>query len=111
MDELIQRLRQFRDERDWGQFHTPKDLAISVNIEAAELLELFQWRSEKLKEDEELVEKTRSEAADVFLYLLMFCDTMGIDLAVAAHEKISQNQSRFPVDASYGVAKPNDYSE
>jgi NTP pyrophosphatase (non-canonical NTP hydrolase) len=107
---LIDRLRQFRDARDWSQFHTPKDLAISVSIEAAELLELFQWRKEAEPIDATLVEKVRGEAADVFLYLLLLCDQLGIDLVAAANAKIDHNERRFPAERARGVAKPDDQS-
>lgn len=108
MEELIAKLRRFRDDRDWGQFHTPKDLAISVNVESGELLELFQWRPEAQAPDADLVEKLRNEAADVILYLLLLCDAVGIDLEAAAHEKIRVNEARFPISTSRGLAKPKD---
>ncbi|MEP2706250.1 MAG: nucleotide pyrophosphohydrolase [Roseibium sp.] len=110
MENLTNKLRQFRDERNWQKFHTPKDLAISVSVEAAELLELFQWRDSSDLVDEELAGNARSEVADVFLYLLMFCDALGIDLEAAAEEKIEKNRRRFPVESSHGVAKPIDRS-
>nr|WP_255500854.1 nucleotide pyrophosphohydrolase [Caulobacter sp. 17J80-11] len=103
---MIQKLRQFRDERNWQQFHTSKDLAVSVSIEAAELLELFQWRSEAEPDTPDLIERARGEAADVFLYLLLLCDGLGIDLEAAAVAKIAKNEERFPVSKSFGVAKP-----
>lgn len=108
MKEIIAQLRRFRDERNWQQFHTPKDLAISVNIEAAELMELFQWRPDAKPADNLLIEKARGEVADVFLYLLMLCDTLEIDLEKAALEKIEKNRCRFPVETSFGIAKPGD---
>src|SRR5688500_14725529 len=74
MEPLLRRLRQFRDERNWSQFHTPKDLAISVSIEAGELLELFQWRSDSDSVEDEVRVAVADEAADVLLYLLMLCD-------------------------------------
>ena len=110
LGEIVGRLRQFRDARDWSQFHTPKDLAISVSVEAAELLELFQWRKEAEPVDAALVEKASGEAADVFLYLLLLCDQLGVDLMAAANAKIDQNERRFPAEAARGVAKPDDLS-
>ena len=106
--DIIEQLRHFRDERNWQQFHTPKDLAISTSVEAAELLELFQWRPETEPSDDVLRGKAESEAADVFLYLLMLCDTLGIDLEKAAFEKIEKNRRRFPVETSFGIAKPGE---
>lgn len=108
LERLIDRLRRFRDDRDWSQFHTAKDLAISISVEAAELLELFQWRGERIEADATLVEKAASEAADVFLYLLLLCDQLDVDLLSAASAKIDRNEKRFPVTTSFGVAKPND---
>lgn len=99
-----------RDERNWSQFHTAKNLAISVSVEAGELLELFQWRKEGAAPDQAIVEKAAGEAADVFLYLLLLCDHLGIDLLDAADAKIDRNEDRFPIATSYGVAKPNDES-
>ncbi|MGO4449084.1 nucleotide pyrophosphohydrolase [Phyllobacterium sp. TAF24] len=111
MEQLIKELRKFRDERNWAQFHTPKDLSISVSVEAAELLELFQWRAETKPVDAELTAGIQNEAADVFLYLLLLCDAVGIDLLTAAKEKIRQNEQRFPVVSSHGVAKPEDVTK
>lgn len=110
LDEIVGRLRQFRDARDWSQFHTSKDFAISVSVEAAELLELFQWRKETEPVDAALVEKASGEAADVFLYLLLLCDQLGVDLMAAANAKIDQNERRFPAESARGVAKPDDLS-
>ncbi len=106
MKALTERLRSFRDQRDWDQFHTPKDLALSVSVEASELLELFQWRSEMAPIDEEMRQDLESEIADVFSYLLLLCDKTGIDLIQATNKKIDLNEQRFPADASRGVAKP-----
>jgi NTP pyrophosphatase (non-canonical NTP hydrolase) len=108
VQEVIKRLRKFRDERNWEQFHTPKDLALSVSIEAGELLELFQWRPDHLEVDPVLREKLAGEAADVLLYLLLLCDKAGIDLITAAHSKIDANEHRFPVAVSFGIAKLED---
>lgn len=110
MDQLVERLRRFRDEREWAQFHTAKDLAISVSVEAAELLELFQWRQESGEQDAELVDKAEGEVADVLIYLLLLCDRLGIDPIRAAATKIELNEARFPVNKSLGVAKPKSES-
>lgn len=106
MDELLKRLRSFRDRRDWAQFHTPKDLAISVSVEAGELLELFQWASAHAAPDETLIKNAASEAADVLIYLMLFADRLGFDLLDAANSKIAENERRFPEAQSFGVAKP-----
>jgi NTP pyrophosphatase (non-canonical NTP hydrolase) len=110
LEELIKRLRAFRDERDWSQFHTPKDLAISVSVEANELLELFQWRHADLPLDAELAEQIAAEAADVLIYLALLSDRVGFDLIDAANRKVDENERRFPVARSLGVAKPTEVS-
>lgn len=106
LEQIISRLRAFRDERGWRQFHTPKDLAISVSVEAGELLEIFQWQEPRQQLSEKEAASVREEAADVFLYLLMLCEALDIDLAEAANRKIDANERRFPVETSFGVAKP-----
>lgn len=98
--DLTAALRTFAEERDWEKFHTPKNLAISVAIEAAELLELVQWRT-----DEELVDFLQTnegqaalaeEVADVLIYLVRLADVTGLDLRRAANNKIATNGLRFP---------------
>jgi NTP pyrophosphatase (non-canonical NTP hydrolase) len=99
-------LRSFRDRRDWAQFHTPKDLAISVSVEAGELLELFQWAPAHAAPSESLIKDAASEAADVLIYLMLFADRLGFDLLDAANSKVAENERRFPEAQSFGVAKP-----
>ncbi len=106
MDELLQRLLQFRDLRNWAQFHSPKDLAISVSVEAAELLEIFQWQPSDEPLAGEALSKAKGEVADVLIYLLLLCDALGFDPVAAAEQKISLNERRFPVAEVYGIAKP-----
>lgn len=106
VEELIKRLRDFRDKRDWAQFHHPKDLAISVTVEASELLELFQWMPGEAAPDESLIKNAASEAADIFIYLILFADRLGFDLLDAANNKVAENEQRFPEAQSFGVAKP-----
>ena len=99
--ELTQALLQFRDERNWAQFHTLRNLIVSLNLEAAELLELTQWKSE-----EEMLgisgEALRDECADVLLYLLLIADKAGINLEEAARNKLKKNAAKYPVEKSYG---------
>lgn len=108
---LIESLRAFAKERDWEQFHTPKNLACALSVEAAELLEHFQWlteaQSQSLTPDKK--EAVAAEAADVFLYLLQLCDKLGIDLLDAAQRKIVTNGEKYPVALSRGTSKK--YSE
>ena len=106
MDGLRERLKRFGADRDWEKFHKPKDLAVSVSIEAAELLELFQWLPDDNEIDEDMRANIANEAADVLMYLVLLCDKSGIDLLAATNAKIDRNEERFPVETSRGVAKP-----
>lgn len=94
---LINTINDFRDERNWRQYHNPKDLAISISIEAAELLEDFQWiSSEKaLKENEENI---REEIADVLIYSLMLCSDLNLDVKEIIEDKIVKNGKKYPVN-------------
>ncbi len=103
--DLLVRLRSFRDARNWQPFHSPKNLAISVSIEASELLELFQWEPGSGSISAEMAARVKDEAADVFLYLLMLCDKVGVDIIQAANDKIDTNEMRFPISRSYGIPK------
>lgn len=101
-------LLQFRDERNWKQFHTLKNLIVSLNLEAAELLELTQWKTDdelaRLQSDSAFRQQLQDECADVLNYLLLIADDCGFDLAQAAQEKIKKNAQRYPVELSYGSA-------
>jgi NTP pyrophosphatase (non-canonical NTP hydrolase) len=109
LDKIRQQLLAFRDERDWKQFHTLKNLIISLNLESAELLELTQWKTDAqldaLKTDPQFREALRDECADVLLYLLLIAEDSGIDLLDAAQAKIAKNAARYPVEQSFGSAK------
>ncbi len=109
LEDLTQALRQFRDARNWAQFHTLRNLIVSLNLEAAELLELTQWKSDsemaKLLDDASKKEALSDECADVLLYLLLIADTAGIDLEAAAHAKLSKNAEKYPVDKFYGSSR------
>jgi dCTP diphosphatase len=108
---LSEKLHQFLAERDWDQFHSPKNLAIAISVEAGELLEHFQWltgeHSGKLSEGE--LAQVRLEVADVFLYLLSLSDKLGVDLIAAGYEKMELNAKKYPVELAKGSAKK--YSE
>ena len=111
MEQLIKDLLVFRNERNWQKFHNPKDLAIAISVEAAELLELFQWRPNEQPVDSVLQNKLENEIADVLLYLLLLADAAKIDILFAAQQKLERNKLRFPISTSYGIAKPDDSSE
>ena len=102
-DETIQRVLKFRDDRDWLQFHTPKDLAISMSLEAAELLEIFQW-SGKDVECREKLDKIREELADVLSYCILMADVYGLDLDEIMNAKVDKNETKYPVDLARGSA-------
>lgn len=111
LDNLRLALRRFAAERDWDQFHSPKNLAMALSVEAAELLEHFQWLSDT--ESAALSPETRSrvaeELADVLLYLIRLADKLDVDLALAASEKLKINAARYPADKARGSSKK--YSE
>ena len=102
-DETIQRVLKFRDDRDWRQFHTPKDLTISLNLEAAELLELFQWSGAYL-ECTGNRDKLREELADVLSYCILMADVCGLDLDEIMNEKVDKNEAKYPVEKARGSA-------
>ena len=102
------RLRKFAEEREWQQFHTPKNLAMSVAIEAGELMEPLQWltesQAEELKKRAAAREELGREIADVAIYLLRLADVMGIDIGSAIARKIDENAERFPGELGRGKA-------
>ena len=104
---LTQALRTFAQEREWGPFHTPKNLACALSVEAAELLEHFQWLTDAQSQalTAEKKREVAAEAADVFLYLLQLCDKLNIDLMDAAQRKLLTNAEKYPVDKARGSAK------
>jgi dCTP diphosphatase len=99
LDDLRERLRRFAAERDWDQFHTPKNLAMSVAIEAAEIMEHFQWltAAQSARLDTAARREVAREIADVLLYLVRLADVLDIDMAAAAREKIGLNAQKYPV--------------
>lgn len=112
--DLLKQLIEFRRERDWEQFHNPKDIAISLSIEAAELLEWFQWRNkaeikQMLATDKR--EALEDEIADVAVYLSYLCHDLNIDIEQAIQRKMEKNAAKYPVDKAKGRAdKYNEYS-
>jgi NTP pyrophosphatase (non-canonical NTP hydrolase) len=99
--EITCKLIEFRNDRDWEQFHNPKDLALAINIEAGELLELFLWKnSEEAKKD-----KVKEELADVFAFAFLLADKYGFDVKEIVLEKIRKNGEKYPVDKAKGTAK------
>lgn len=104
LQSLAQLLTEFRDKRDWNQFHNPKDLALAISIEASELLEVFLWKSP----DKISLEQVKDEVADVLAYLLLFANCYGIDLEEVLREKVKKNELRYPVEKAKGNATKYD---
>jgi len=112
LDQLREAVRRFRDERDWARFHNPKDLAISVALEAAELLELFQWKDagevDRLAKSDAGRARIEEEAADVLILLLSLADRCGFDLPAATERKLAANALKYPVERARGTARKYD---
>lgn len=100
-EEIIEALLKFRNERDWEQFHNPKDLALAINIEAGELLELFLWKNA----DEANKEKVKEELADIFSFAFLLSDKFQFNVKDIVLEKIQQNAEKYPVEKAKGTAK------
>ncbi len=100
-DETIARVIKFRDDRNWRQFHNPKDLALSLTLEAAELLELYQWSGTDL-ECRDKLPQVREELADVLSYCISLADVYGLDLDEILNEKVTKNEEKYPVEKAWG---------
>jgi NTP pyrophosphatase (non-canonical NTP hydrolase) len=100
-NELISKIVKFRDDRDWAQFHNPKDLAIALNIEASELLELFLWKTE----DGANISRVKEELADILIYSLLLANKYNLDVMTIIESKLKQNSEKYPVDKAKGSAK------
>ena len=107
LQSLTEALRDFAKERDWEQFHSPKNLASALTVEASELLEHFQWLTEEQSHNLPAEKKTEvaAEAADVLLYLLQLCDKLQIDLVEATRTKLAVNAEKYPVARALGTSK------
>ncbi|MFJ7159497.1 nucleotide pyrophosphohydrolase [Streptomyces sp. NPDC101118] len=100
LDVLSRRLKEFAAARDWEPYHTPKNLAVALSVEASELVEIFQWltpeQSARVMEDPDRAHRVADEVADVLAYLLQFCEVLGVDPLAALDAKIDRNETRFP---------------
>ncbi len=107
LEDLRDQLRRFAAERDWDQFHSPKNLASALVVEAGELLEHFQWLTEEqsgaLTDDQK--QKVVDELADVFIYSIRLADKLDVDLIQSARDKIARNATKYPVEKARGNAK------
>lgn len=101
IEEIIGALRKFRNERDWEQFHNPKDLALAINIEAGELLENYLWKSP----EDANIEKVKEELADVLAFSFLLVDKYGFDIKDILMEKMKKNALKYPVEKAKGTAK------
>ena len=101
INKITEELRKFRDERDWAQFHNPKDLALALSIEASELLEVFLWKSAENADPD----KVKEELADVFAYAFMLADKYGLDVAQIMRDKLAKNKLKYPANKARGSAK------
>ena len=103
---LQEKVIEFRDQRDWGQYHNPKDLALSICLEAAELLEIFQWKNaeqvERLKTDETARTKVKEELGDVLIYALTLAHEFGFDPGDVIQNKMQLNNEKYPVEKVKG---------
>lgn len=106
--DIQKKLRKFAEERNWDQFHSPKNLSMALAAEAAELLEIFQWlteeQSKELVKNEKEMALVKEEAADVFIYLARLADKLGIDIEEEVKKKIRLNEQKYPVELSKGSA-------
>ena len=106
LNDLILTLRHFADERDWKQFHSPKNLAMALIVEAGELVEHFQWltQQQSRKLDDQQCQAVALEMADVLIYLVRLADRLDIDLLQATEKKMAMNREKYPADRAYGRA-------
>jgi len=111
MKDLIEQVKKFRQERDWDQYHSPKNLAMALVVEASELAEHFQWLTEKQSSSlpPEKLAEIKEEIGDVLIYLANLCDKLGVDPVEAAREKLMKNRHKYP--ASLVRGKSDKYSE
>ena len=107
LEDMSKRISKFASERDWEQFHSPKNLSMALNVEAGELLEHFQWLTEEESRNLTTVKlgEVESELADVFIYLVRLADRLGVDLHAAAVSKLDVNDSKYPIEKAKGNAK------
>ncbi|MCP4180009.1 MAG: nucleotide pyrophosphohydrolase [bacterium] len=111
IDTLRIKIKKFADDRNWEQFHSPKNLSMALIVEAAELVEQFQWltENESLYLNEEKLKNVKDEIADIFIYLIRLSDRLNVDIMDAASEKLKKNEVKYPQNKSYG--KSSKYSE
>ena len=107
ISEIQDKLENFATERDWGQFHNPKNLSMALSVEASELVEIFQWlrAEESISPDKKQIDAIKSEVADIAMYLLRFCSILEIDIEEAIKNKLEKNAEKYPVNLAKGNAQ------
>jgi NTP pyrophosphatase (non-canonical NTP hydrolase) len=109
LETLQEEYQEFIEKRNWEKFHQPKNIAMSISIEASELMEIFQWKDnvsiEKIRQDRDLVAGVREELADVILYSLSMAQRLDIDVEEAVLEKLEENRQRFDKETAEGIKK------
>ena len=107
IEELQKKIASFAKERDWEQFHTPKNLACALSVESSELLEIFQWMSRDEEENlsSEIKQRTSEEISDIFVYLVRLADVLNIDLEKSITQKMQQNAEKYPANKVRGSSK------
>lgn len=105
--EITDKIKKFRDDRDWMQFHSPKNMAVSIAIEAAELLQEFQWKNKQQVEAyiDHNKERVQDEIADIAVYVFELADNLNIDLIKAMSDKIEKNKQKYPIEKAKGISK------
>lgn len=104
INDIQEKITRFRDDRNWKQFHNPKDLAISISLEAAELLEVFQWSGTDIEAGNKK-DKIAEELADVMIYCGLMADAVGLDVEEIILKKLNRNDEKYPINKAYGSSK------
>jgi dCTP diphosphatase len=104
MQEIIEKIKKFRQEHDWDQYHSPKNLVMALSVEVAELVEHFQWLTQEESRNipDDKLDQVRDEIGDILIYLANLSEKLGIDPVQAAHDKIEKNQIKYPADTATG---------
>ena len=109
LEAIFKYQRKFASDREWEQFHTPKNLAMALSVEASELLELFQWltpeQSKNIEKNSDLMKSVKDEISDTLYYILRMTDLLNIDLEEALSNKMAENEKKYPIEKSKGIAK------
>ena len=112
IEQIQKKLQSFVDDRDWDQFHSPKNIVMALSGEVGELVEIFQWltkeQSEQIKNSDKKKISVAEEVADISIYLLRLCDKLDIDISAAIEDKIEKNEKKYPIERSKGISTKYD---